>query len=935
MEVLTLKITSCKTNHLNNPLGYFMNKPVFSYIVEESKGTQQTEARIRVSDSPDFSSLLFDSGFRKDISPVAFEADMELHYRTKYYWDVTVCTNAGERVSSNINWFETGKMEESWSAKWITCNSEQTRHPIFYKDLLIAKKVKNARLYICGLGLYEAYLNGKKIGQELMTPHCNDYNTWLQYQTYDITEMLQKESRLEVLLGNGWYKGRFGFSKDLNQKPFFSDTWKLIAELHIIYEDHSEEIIGTDEQWNVRRSKITFSNIYDGEIEDSTLEELPEESAILYNEKLAPLKERLSIPVQVQEKLPVKEVLYTPAGETVLDIGQNMAGTFRLNVHEEKGTKIHLQFGEILQNKNFYRDNLRTAKAEYIWISDGKPHTLQPHFTFYGYQYVKIEGVTNLNKDDFSALAIYSDLPQIGHVNTANKLINQLIQNTIWSQKGNFLDVPTDCPQRDERMGWTGDAQVFCPTASYLTDCFAFYRKYLYDMVQEQKEQDGMVPIIIPSVGNKGCSSVWGDAICIIPWNLYLFSGDSSILREYYESMKAWLEYIKRVDGKNHGWRRIFHYGDWLALDGPDGPDGTKGGTDEGFIADVYYRNSALIVSKVAHILQKEDESIYYENLAEKILHGIKDEYFSKTGRCCIDTQTAYILILKYDISEYPQRALEGLKQQLEYSKGKLKTGFVGTPLLCNVLSENGMVDQAYDLLLDENYPGWLYEIKMGATTIWERWNSVLPDGSITPTEMNSLNHYSYGAIVEWIWRCSVGINPIEGTPGFCNIHLRPMPHWGLKYMKAEYASAAGTWKVEWNIVDEKHLKLHFVVPFGCTAEIELPMAPENVYKDNSNPLFKNVKDNICFVGTGDYAVTYETTQYLKEIFDTNTPLKILFEKPALRDILFEDSPMLARIPVSMQDLSMRQLLGRMASGDEKYIEKLDELDFALRAIQV
>ena len=426
-----------------------------------------------------------------------------------------------------------------------------------------------------------------------------------------------------------------------------------------------------------------------------------------------------------------------------------------------------MQTGEILQHGNFYNENLRSAKSEYVYISDGEEHLLIPHFTYYGYRYAKVEGVSDLKKEDFKGLSLYSDVQQTGVIETGHELVNRLIQNVRWGLKSNFIDVPTDCPQRDERMGWTGDAQVFSPTATYLEDTYAFYAKYLYDMAKEQSVRDGKVPDVIPSAGVESTACVWGDAACIIPWNLYLFYGDQSILEDQFDSMRSWVDYIRKVDGDNHGWRYVFHYGDWLALDNPvQGAEQVMGGTDEEFIANLYYAVSALLVAKSAEVLGKETERVKYQKISEEQFDIVKKEYYSATGRCCIKTQTALLLTLKYHLSENEELTKAQLRKLYEDNDGKLKTGFVGTPLMCNVLTEHGMEDIAYGLLLNEEYPGWLSEVKLGATTVWERWNSLLDDGTISGIGMNSMNHYAYGSVLEWMFRHAAGINTTDTAPG-------------------------------------------------------------------------------------------------------------------------------------------------------------------------
>ena len=527
------------------------------------------------------------------------------------------------------------------------------------------------------------------------------------------------------------------------------------------------------------------------------------------------------------------ELIHTPAGEQVFDLGQEITGIFKFHVKEPVGTEILIQTGEVLQDGNFYNGNLRTAKSEYHYISDGTEKEIVPHFTYYGYRYVKVSGVTNLSCDDFTALVLCSDYEKTGRLETGHELVNQLISNVEWGMRGNFLDVPTDCPQRDERMGWTGDTQVFSATASYLADTYAFYRKFLYDMYQEQLLTDGMVPEVVPTFGPSKTSCAWGDAACIIPWNVYLFSGDKTILEQQIDSMKAWVDYIRKVDGEHHGWRNSFHYGDWLALDRPGAKEGNVyGATDEAYIADVYYAASAQIVAKAAGVLGKSELQKEYQEIADQQWKVVKDEYFTATGRCAIKTQTGLTLALKYHLSENETMTAKMLKTLFRQNKYKLNTGFIGTPLLCNILTENGMSDIAYQLLLNEEFPGWLYEVKLGATTVWERWNSLDESGHVSSTGMNSLNHYSYGAVLEWVYRHAAGIDVTEQNPGGRKMKIYPKINAELGYVDASYDSACGTYQSSWKILDGNKIQLRFFVPFGCEAEISLPYAPDSVYEE-------------------------------------------------------------------------------------------------------
>lgn len=931
-EDLVMQIYGTKVNHLTNPLGFRMDRTVFSWKVKDAKGTRQNAARIRIASDTAMQEILYDSGWEKEADSLAFPVKSDLKPRTRYYWTVAVESDAGEQETSDVQWFETAKREEDWGGKWITCDSTEKRHPYFEKEICPAagKEVAKARLYISGLGLYEAFYNGERIGNEYFTPYSNDYNEWVQYQTYDVTEQMKHSGTLSVLLGNGWYKARFGFTAK-EDVGFYGNEWKLIAELHLEYADGTEDVIGTDESWMVRRSTITFSNLYDGEHRDDTLENVPVCHASLCEAPKGNLEERMSLPVTVHEVFEPVELIHTPAGEQVFDLGQEITGLFTLNVHAPAGTKIHIQTGEILQEGNFYNANLRSAKSEYFFVTDGSEQVLIPHFTYYGYRYVKVEGIADLKKEDLKGMALYSDLDPVGTMTTGHDLVNRLIENVRWGLQGNFLDVPTDCPQRDERMGWTGDAQVFSPTATYLKDTYAFYAKYLYDMAKEQRVLGGKVPDVVPSCGVESTACVWGDASCIIPWNLYLFYGDKSILEDQFESMKSWVDYIRKVDGGDHGWRYVFHYGDWLALDNPvGGAEQVLGATDEEFIANLYYAVSAGLVANAAAVLGLEAEEKEYRALSEAQFETVKKEYYSVTGRCCIKTQTALILTLKYHLSENEDLVKQQLKKLFEDSNRKLKTGFVGTPFLCNVLTDHGMEDLAYDLLLNEEYPGWLHEVKLGATTVWERWNSLLDDGTISGISMNSMNHYSYGSVLEWMFRHAAGINTIDAVPGMRKITVAPILNWKLRKMDATYDSPAGTYRSSWELPDPKHVTVRVSVPFGCSADLTLPFAGEEVYKDAANPMNSDVENGICHLKPGEYALTYELTESLKKIYSIDTPIRELQNNPETAEVLGKFVPANA-IPNQYLGYPVREMSEKFGGRLPK--ESMEMLDAKLREL--
>jgi len=825
-----MKIIKMRTNHVKNPIGFDFGKSSISFITSQTNAKKQIAAQIQVAMDKMIKNIIFDTGKNKEIDSLAFELPIELLPQTRYYWRVTVWADNGEVSTSDVAWFETGKMENDWTGKWITPDFNKSIHPILTKDFEISKNIISARAYICGLGLYEFNLNGKKVGDEYFTPNYNAYNRWIQYQIYDITENIKIGiNRVDVLLGNGWYKGRFGFSDSEVESEIYGDKFALLCEIFLKYEDGTQSVIESDSSWNAKKSNIIDGNIYDGEIYDATFIDSKVYEVKELDLGYEKLKARLSLPVKIKEKIKPIKLIRTPANEDVLDMGQNMVGWIEFRINAPKGTEILLQFGEVLQQGNFFRDNLRSAKAEYKYIADGNEAIVRPYFTYYGFRYVKISGwVGKIDIKDFTGCVIYSDIDQTGYIETSNKLVNKLFQNSLWGQKGNFLDTPTDCPQRDERMGWTGDAQMFSGTACFNMGSYAFFNKYCYDMMKEQEIKDGNVPHVVPTVNyRKYGSSAWGDAATIIPWNLYIHYGDKAILKQQFESMKSWVDYIRRVDEKSGSkrlWSEGFHYGDWLALDGED-PTKPYGGTDTVFISSAYYMYSANLVAKAAKVLGKFNLVNEYELLANQIKNAIRDKYFNESGQLTLNTQTAYVISLFMDIvpDDHRQMVSDGLKNRLKLDNNHLKTGFVGTPYLCRVLSENNNNELSYTLLLNEDYPSWLYAVTMGATTIWERWNSIMPDGMISDTGMNSLNHYAYGSIVEWIFRNAAGINPLEATPGFRHALLVPQPDSRLKYIKASLDSAVGIYESNWEFDDDGKVKYCFTIPFNASATVILP----------------------------------------------------------------------------------------------------------------
>ena len=855
-----MKILKCRTNHMKNPLGFAMEKAVVSWVADSDVSKKQVQAQVKVASDKEMKELLYVSDASENPDSVAFQLPIELKSRTAYYWTVEVWGDAGDCAISEVNYFETGKREEELGGEWITTPwDDQSISPYIRKSLHFERKVTKARLYITGLGLYWLEVNGEKVGNDFFAPGCTGIDRLIQVYTYDLTKQLaQGDNVLGVMMGNGWTKGLFGTSSKFHLEPYLDD-YLLKAELRVEFEDGSEQVIVTDDSWKCTASPILADSIYDGEVfderkaikdwsaascSDCDWEHMKVANNIKVNVPehpvLGKLYDRLSLPIVIKETVKPIGFIHTPAGETVLDMGQNIAGWIRMRVHEPAGTVIKLSHGEILQNDCFYNENLRKAKAEYTYISDGSEQVVMPHFTFYGFRYVKIEGNTaELSLDDFEGCVIYSDLEESGRIETSDVRINRLIANAKWSQKDNFLDVPTDCPQRNERMGWTGDAQMFCKTASYNMETYAFYTKFLRDLWVEQKDRDGMVGHLVPSFIKKEPketsfywgSCAWGDASVIMPWTMYTHYGDSYILGTQYPSMKGWIDWIVKNNlGPTGLWEHGFNFGDWLALDGDENQEDDRyGGTDVMLVASAYLKYSSELVAKAAKVLGEAADADYYQKISDRTRRAIQEKYYTVDGKCMVQTQTAHILALAMNLveDEHRKTIAEGLIALLKKNNMHLATGFVGTPFLCKVLSEEGYSEAAYELLFQKDFPSWLYEVDMGATTIWERWNSVLPDGTISGTGMNSLNHYTYGSIVQWMYENMCGMTLREN--GFKSFYVKPEFSDRFEYVDMQYDSPKGSINVKWEKTETGEYRLYVKVPFDTEAFVKVPWKNEEL----------------------------------------------------------------------------------------------------------
>ena len=511
-----------------------------------------------------------------------------------------------------------------------------------------------------------------------------------------------------------------------------------------------------------------------------------------------------------------------------------------------------------------------------IYVSDGRQETVRAHFTYFGFRYVRVTGWPGeIRKENFTGRVVYSDLDTTMRFESGNAKLNRLAANAFWGQRSNFLDMPTDCPQRDERLGWTGDAQVFSPTACFQMDTRAFYRKFLYDLHLDQKKHGGAVANFLPNLGGTpGGSSVWGDIATFLPMTLYTYYGDRGELAAQYPMMRDWVEWVFRQD-EEHGrprlWNFGFHFGDWLAQDGVT-PQSMKGGTEDFFVASMYYYASAMKTSQTAEILGLKEDSARYGSLAEEIRAAILREYFSPNGRLCVDTQTAYLLCLNFGVFVNRDRLTEGLKTRFKKDCFRIKGGFVGATMMCRVLAENGLPELAAYFLFQEGFPGWLHCVNLGATTIWERWNSVLDDGSVSGTGMNSLNHYSYGSVMEYVFRDLAGIQPLE--PGFARVRFAPQPAWQAGEVSCSYDSVRGEYSAFWKINEDGTLTVRFGVPFGCTAEAVLPGSGETAE-----------------LTAGVWEKTYQPDRDFRLKYTMDTRLDELKDDPEALGILQEDLP--------------------------------------------
>lgn len=893
-----VSVKSLLCENQTNPLGLDITAPRLTWVLESTKrNTQQLAYEVRVGTQATTldksNTLQWSSGkITSEQSVYIPYAGKPLESGKKYYWQVRVWDNLGNASAwSSVAFWQMGMLKSSdWKAQWIevgykgdTVNSPS---PLLRKTFAVKKKIQSATAYITSRGMYEAHINGQRVGDAYLTPGWTAYKKRLQYQVYDVTNLVKSgNNAVGVTLGSGWFRTPLAWSGNMN---LYGKQTALLFHMDITYTDGSSESIISDGTWKSATGAIRFSELYDGEIYDAREEKIgwttPQyddknwSNTVVKDHPKDILVATYNEPIRKKETFKPLSIFKTPAGEQVIDFGQNLVGWVQIKVKGKAGDKIKISHAEVLDKKgNFYTENMRAAKTQNTFILSGRApaerggveETFEPHFTFQGFRYIKVEGFPGeITADNFTAVALYSDMPPTGTFSTSHPLLNQLQHNIQWGQKGNFLDVPTDCPQRDERLGWTGDAQAFSRTAVFNMQAHNFFAKWLKDVAADQLP-NGSVPHVIPNVLGTGSagSTGWADVATIIPWNMYLAYGDKRILEDQYPSMKAWVKYMQDSSA-NHLWNRGFHFGDWLFYSIGDDRDGKSAITDKYLIAQCFYAHSTQLLINAAQVLGKVEDIATYTDLLKKIKAAFIYEYATPSGRLVSSSQTAYVLALNFDMLPEALRAqtAERLVNNIKSYNYHLTTGFLGTPYLCHVLNRFGYTDVAYKLLLQESYPSWLYPVKMGATTIWERWDGIKPDSTFQSASMNSFNHYAYGAIGDWMYRVMAGLDTDEKGVGFKRIVIKPHIGGNLTKADASLMTYYGKARSAWQIIGGK-LIFDVDIPVNTKAVVYIPSRETETVREGGR-ILTEVKDlvvkgqetqyRIVELGSGSYRFTVD-----------------------------------------------------------------------------
>jgi alpha-L-rhamnosidase len=749
--------------------------------------------------------------------------------------EVRVRVACGEQWTA---WGETGVVEagllepEDWSGRFITPDGigcEGERAPIVSGVLDVPGLVRSARLYATAHGVYVPRVNGSRVDDTVLAPGWTSYRHRLRYHVYDVTDVVRSGTNtLEVLLGNGWYRGRLGF---MNQRALYGHRLALLAQLEVTTADGAVHVLCSDGTWRSRESEIVADDMYDGQSTDLRLrgDSGREAGVAVLDADLTGLVAPEGPPVRPTDVIPACRVWETPSGAILVDFGQNAVGWVRLRVRGlPTGREVTVRHAEVLEDGELGTVPLRSARATDTWVMSGtEEELLEPCLTLHGFRYAQVSGVPHLRREDIDLVVVGSDLRRVGWFTSSNELLNRLHENVAWSARGNFVDVPMDCPQRDERLGWTGDIQVFAPTATFLFDSTGFLSSWLADLAAEQRP-DGCVPHVVPDVLRTALSTspaaAWGDAATVVPWTLYQRTGDLAVLKAQFASMRAWVDCEATAAGRDRLWTGGFQYGDWLDPTAPP-EDPARAKSDPDVVATAHLARSAEIVARTAVLLGLDDVARRYRDLAAEVRQAFAHAFVTPAGRVLSDSQTVYALAIQWNLlPQESQRQAAGLRlaDLVRASGFHISTGFVGTPLVCDALTSTGHPELAYRMLLQTGCPSWLYPVTMGATTIWERWDSMQPDGSINPSGMTSFNHYALGAVADWMHRVVAGLAP--AAPGYREILVRPQVTAGLSSASARHLTPYGEAEVAWRRVHGR-LDLRVVVPVGVTAHVHLPDA--------------------------------------------------------------------------------------------------------------
>ncbi len=828
-----MKVTHVQIEHLKETLGIGVARPRLSWRVETaSENWQQSAYEIAV-----------------DAQTHKVESDQSLlvawpfapfHSRQRVGVQVRVWGTDGTQSDwSDVVWIETGLLDANdWHAQFVTPTWDEDPNsdnpsPYLRRDFALRDEIETARLYITALGVYEAQINGQRVGDHEFAPGWTVYDERLRYQTFDVTNLLQAGANaIGAIVADGWYRGRLGFEG--GRRNIYGDRLALLAQLEVTYADGTTERIVTDENWQAATGAILASSIYDGESYDARLEmagwsqrgfDARDWSAVrVLEQDVSILEAPISPPVRRTEEIAPVSITQSPSGKTLVDFGQNLVGRCRITVQGEAGHFVTLRHAEVLEGGELGVRPLRTAAATDRYTLRGNGvESYEPRFTFHGFRYVEVDNwPSQLQSSDIAAIVLHSDMERTGDFECSDPLLNQLHQNVVWGMRGNFLDVPTDCPQRDERLGWTGDIQVFTPTAAFLYDVSGFLQSWLRDLAIEQTKSNGSVPHVVPNILGDGGAAAWGDAATVVPWVLYERYGDTQILADQFESMCAWVDFVAEKAGENYLWDTGFQFGDWLD---PTAPPNSpwQARTDKVIVASAYFARSAEITAQTAAILNNPTAHEKYATLAHNAKTAFANEYLTPNGRMMNDAETAYALAIAFDLTHNDtqrQRAGDRLAELVREGGYTIRTGFVGTPLICDALCGTGHHAIAYRLLKQQQSPSWLYPVTMGATTIWERWDSMLPDGSINPGEMTSFNHYALGAVADWMQRTIGGLAPANA--GYQTIRFAPRPGGNITRCTTRLQTPYGMTECSWHI-DGDTFEMTVTVPPSACGVVRLP----------------------------------------------------------------------------------------------------------------